>query len=713
MAKYSVEQLQAILKYNFVNSSEPLGRCYLSPDGSFISTLLYDDEGTEEVFGEPNHASVIDWLYDNNYIESDSMTDFEDLGFIKLSNWDSAIILNKNRPTSKQLWAIKEWLNYEIDYEGMDSVHVDAPNDTEWYHFNDANAYSPKDIVQKISRYYSTGKLLESLSPMDYVDKAKKIFGTTTNPEKAAWINLDGSMLNFGYNHYKRIDDHRQISRIFDDDDELIQTDDMNPYGETSDGMMTYMYMGNIRWIPETNGFDLEASKEPTDAQYSTIYRILNRIYDYVTIDISDNKRDRVVDSTDYEDDIDPKKIINDIKYFYRNGKFPKSKFHSFGESFKRRLKLNESLFESINEVDSDGNELSEQQVKFFKDSKIRDNSGKLLLVYHGTNVNFDEFKKERNDGSRTRVQSFWFSSSSDIASTYHNNSGKVLSGYLNIKNPFIYDCKNSTWSKIPVNNKLLDLLQRTDNPYWKESGKIVTSTNDILNAIYMDSSYDGIILKHIKDFGAYYKNINYKLDGDDYIIFNSNQFKLVSNKNPTNSNKINEDFDIVNNKQEYTSANTSINSSKLPAVFNIISFKPNTINLDYGGGKFDNATEFLKTKDVTNLVYDPYNRSIEHNNEVLDIIRKNNGADTVTCSNVLNVIKEENIRFDVINNIYKLLKTGGIAYFTVYEGDRSNNARPTKAGYQLNRKTIDYLNEIKSVFNDVEVKGKLIKAIK
>lgn len=60
MAKYSVEQLQAILKYNFVNSSEPLGRCYLSPDGSFISTLLYDDEGTEEVFGEPNHASVID-----------------------------------------------------------------------------------------------------------------------------------------------------------------------------------------------------------------------------------------------------------------------------------------------------------------------------------------------------------------------------------------------------------------------------------------------------------------------------------------------------------------------------------------------------------------------------------------------------------------------------------------------------------------------------
>lgn len=142
----------------------------------------------------------------------------------------------------------------------------------------------------------------------------------------------------------------------------------------------------------------------------------------------------------------------------------------------KNKLALRKSLFEhdsdkdkndnNSNELDSEGNSISIEQSNFFKDSKIRDSSGKLLLVYHGTNVNFDEFKKERNDGSRTRVQSFWFSSSSDIASTYHNNSGKVLSGYLNIKNPFIYDCKNSMWSRIPVNNKLLDLLQRTDNPY-------------------------------------------------------------------------------------------------------------------------------------------------------------------------------------------------------------------------------------------------------
>ena len=104
---------------------------------------------------------------------------------------------------------------------------------------------------------------------------------------------------------------------------------------------------------------------------------------------------------------------------------------------------------------------------------------------------------------------------------------------------------------------------------------------------------------------------------------------------------------------QEYTSANTSINSVKLPAIFSMVNFKPETINLDYGGGKFDNATTALEGKGVTNLIYDPYNRSSGHNKDVIDTVRKNGGADTVTCSNVLNVIKEPEARKAVIKNIY------------------------------------------------------------
>lgn len=36
-------------------------------------------------------------------------------------------------------------------------------------------------------------------------------------------------------------------------------------------------------------------------------------------------------------------------------------------------------------------------------------------------------------------------------------------------------------------------------------------------------------------------------------------------------------------------------------------------------------------------------------------------------------------------------------------------NEGPTKSGYQLNKKTADYLEEIQQVFPDAERKGKLI----
>lgn len=164
--------------------------------------------------------------------------------------------------------------------------------------------------------------------------------------------------------------------------------------------------------------------------------------------------------------------------------------------------------------------------------------------------------------------------------------------------------------------------------------------------------------------------------------------------------------------EQEISSADTSINSSKLPALFKMVKFDKGSINLDFGGGKFDNVAEYLKNEyGATNLVYDKYNRSSEHNREVLNQVRKNGGADTVTCSNVLNVIKEPEARLAVIKNCKNYLKPGGTAYFTVYEGKGNGNEGSTKAGYQLNRKTADYLDEIKSVFSNVIRKGKLIIA--
>lgn len=171
-------------------------------------------------------------------------------------------------------------------------------------------------------------------------------------------------------------------------------------------------------------------------------------------------------------------------------------------------------------------------------------------------------------------------------------------------------------------------------------------------------------------------------------------------------------EIDIENPEQEFSSAATSINSTKLPAIYNMVNFRPGDVVVDFGGGKFDNAVNYLKDKDVTLLVYDPYNRSAEHNKEVLRILKEHGGADAAVNSNVLNVIKEPEAREAVLKNIKKITRRGAPIYITVYEGRGDGVEGPTKSGYQLNRKTGDYMDEVGSVFSNVKRKGKLITAI-
>lgn len=188
----------------------------------------------------------------------------------------------------------------------------------------------------------------------------------------------------------------------------------------------------------------------------------------------------------------------------------------------------------------------------------------------------------------------------------------------------------------------------------------------------------------------------------DEYDIYGSEDLESDFNEY---------EDDIQEISQEFTSENTSINSTKLPAIFKMVSFEPGTTNIDYGGGRFDNVADYLTQYDVINLVYDPYNRTPEHNKEVIKTLRRAGGADTATCSNVLNVIKEPEVRKNVLENISKIVKPGGKVYITVYEGSGKGDEGPTKAGYQLNRRTAEYLDEIREVFPDATRKGKLIFA--
>ena len=163
------------------------------------------------------------------------------------------------------------------------------------------------------------------------------------------------------------------------------------------------------------------------------------------------------------------------------------------------------------------------------------------------------------------------------------------------------------------------------------------------------------------------------------------------------------------NMPQEFTSKDTSINSARLPALFKKIRWEMGTCNADIGGGKYDNATTWLKfNHNVMNIVYDPYNRNQKHNNWALTMI-KDGLCDTATVANVLNVIKEPEARHQVILRAHEASREDGEAYFQIYEGDKSGIPKATCKGWQENRKAKTYREEVAWVFRTAECHGNII----
>lgn len=169
---------------------------------------------------------------------------------------------------------------------------------------------------------------------------------------------------------------------------------------------------------------------------------------------------------------------------------------------------------------------------------------------------------------------------------------------------------------------------------------------------------------------------------------------------------------------QRFSSAATSINKSKLPkgytAVTKHFGWTPGTVHLDIGGGRFDNAVEHLKdAHEVRGHVYDPFNRSEEHNADVL--AQTGNGqSDTVSLFNVLNVIEEPEHHLEALRLAHSALKPDGKLYVGVYEGDRSGVGKQTgKDAYQRNEKLSAYLPTIQSIFPNASVHKGIIHATK
>lgn len=178
--------------------------------------------------------------------------------------------------------------------------------------------------------------------------------------------------------------------------------------------------------------------------------------------------------------------------------------------------------------VDSEGRELSEAQQEFFKDSKVRDEEGRLLTVYHATDNDFTVFDREKlgmvTDSNADDVSfaatahiGFWFNSDNIQKKTAQD---KALSGYLKIENPYYVDSiRNLSEQTADVYGENYDELQeRFESRDYKAARELGERFADWLK----QEGYDGVIVND-EEFG-----------GTSYVVLDSNQFKNRTNQTPT-----------------------------------------------------------------------------------------------------------------------------------------------------------------------------------
>lgn len=241
----------------------------------------------------------------------------------------------------------------------------------------------------------------------DYVSKAVKKFHTTTRLDKASYLLTTGSMLDFSDGQGYRVQDHREISDILN----------LPDYAEYSTGMILFMNMGNIRL--QTYGIDIAAM--PTEQQFSALRGIISEIMrneDAFCVDFS-TKKGNTDGSVEYPKGTSSSRIISDIRKYFETGALPEvpddslSKFRFSRKSTGR---------------DTEGKRLTDEQIKFFEESKVRDDEGNLRVVYHGTmSGEFTVF-----DASKANVESdmgagFYFSDSYDDVGSNYENGGQDL----------------------------------------------------------------------------------------------------------------------------------------------------------------------------------------------------------------------------------------------------------------------------------------------
>lgn len=186
-------------------------------------------------------------------------------------------------------------------------------------------------------------------------------------------------------------------------------------------------------------------------------------------------------------------------------------------------IKSMEGIRFALPVTDSDGKRLSEQQRKYFQSSKIVDDSGKLLPVYHGSNE-YGEITVFKKGKTGYLGGGIYLTTDKQYAQRYANKNGyegRIYEAYLNVTNPL-------TVTSVDPAKEILRAVYGSDRVYANRTANqgsamhLITSAD--INKLRA-KGYDGIVW----NYGG----------SKEISVFDSNQIKLVSNQNPTTSRDI------------------------------------------------------------------------------------------------------------------------------------------------------------------------------
>lgn len=191
-----------------------------------------------------------------------------------------------------------------------------------------------------------------------------------------------------------------------------------------------------------------------------------------------------------------------------------KSAIGNNGDFHPKKPQINESVESQIHTTNSLGMPIHKTVEgvhnfnKWFDGSKVKDDHGRPLVVYHGTNAHVYSGDEEI-DNFHTNPESgrgaAFFTSNKSLA---HEYGQKVYHTYLKLKNPLIIDAQGKHWSAISHNSPIKGEATDQLNAIRKQKHNDVESVARDMSEVFGDpytpkefhpmNSLEGHSLKHI-----------------------------------------------------------------------------------------------------------------------------------------------------------------------------------------------------------------------